>query len=77
MRFVPFGYDERQYCLPGLNLPRGCFMRTPHACFLEYHTSADDLVLITHAKCELQLRTRGFYQAMERGLGQISPLDLL
>jgi hypothetical protein len=52
-------------------------MRTPHACFLEYHTSADDLVLITHAKCELQLRTRGFYQAMERGLGQISPLDLL
>ena len=28
--FSPYGYDERQYCSPGMNLAVGCFMRTPH-----------------------------------------------
>lgn len=41
--FVPYGYDERQYCSPGFNLAVGCLMRTPNGRFPEYHTSADDV----------------------------------
>jgi aminopeptidase-like protein len=44
--FVPYGYDERQYCSPGFNLPVGCFMRTPNGVYPEYHSSADNLDLI-------------------------------
>jgi aminopeptidase-like protein len=43
MPFVPYGYDERQFCSPGFNLPVGCLMRGVHATFSEYHTSADNL----------------------------------
>lgn len=44
--FVPYGYDERQFCSPGINLPMGRLTRTPNGCYNEYHTSADDLSFV-------------------------------
>jgi len=46
LEFSPYGYDERQYCSPGFNLPVGLFQRSRFATFAEYHTSADNLDFI-------------------------------
>ena len=54
--FVPYGYDERQYCSPGFNLPVGCLTRTPNGEFPEYHTSADNLDFVRPENLEDSLR---------------------
>jgi aminopeptidase-like protein len=45
--FSPYGYDERQFCSPGFNLPMGRISRTPFGEYPEYHTSADDLDFVS------------------------------
>ena len=44
--FSPYGYDERQFGSPGINLPVGRLTRSPNGAYPEYHTSADNLGLL-------------------------------
>ena len=56
LEFSPYGYDERQYCSPGFNLPVGCLMRSVWGSFPEYHTSADNLDFVKPQQLSGSLR---------------------
>jgi len=67
--FSPYGYDERQYCSPGFNLAVGCLMRSVWGQFPEYHTSADNLDLVTPSALAETLRTcRNIFEVLEHNL---------
>jgi aminopeptidase-like protein len=55
--FEPYGYDERQLCSPGFNLPVGRLTRSVNGGYAQYHSSADDLDLITAEQLDGSLET--------------------
>ncbi|MCP4310809.1 MAG: DUF4910 domain-containing protein [Bacteroidetes bacterium] len=55
--FIPYGYDERQFCSPGIDLPVGCFTRKPFGAFPEYHTSADNLEFVKPGRLAESIQT--------------------
>ena len=64
--FSPYGYDERQYCSPGFDLPVGRFGRGQHGEYPEYHTSADDLAFVDEPSLDESWRLlRRFVEVLE------------
>jgi aminopeptidase-like protein len=72
--FEPYGYDERQFCSPGFDLPVGLLQRSRFGTFPQYHTSADNLDFI--APRHLAASLEAIWRVIEIAESDFTPLNL-
>ena len=80
------GSDERQYCMPGIDLPVACVTRSKWDEYDEYHTSLDNFNIVTkkgldesfklYLKFIETINTNHYYQTKVLGEPQLSKRNL-